>query len=214
MNDAKTTKFGEYAPTQFDAVGLGSEGQEDWIVLCVSQTRDSEALARSNFKAVLADLEHNEIQHEVHRFGHWGPGWFEIIIVPPDQEDYAEMLQRVLGEYPVFDEGALCEEEQEDQDQDWINWLSSAVGGKESSCEGVYFDDIAAAFGLDLLRLYHMALDRCCGGEWGEDKRAIAMVHTKLDRVWAGRPTDPRAFTRYRGKVRAKANRVRVLLCD
>ena len=75
--------YGEFRPTAFDPKGLGLQEQQDWMVLPTYQTRDSEHLTKSNFEAALEMLGGEGDDVEVHRFGHWGPGWFEIIIVRP-----------------------------------------------------------------------------------------------------------------------------------
>jgi hypothetical protein len=62
---------------------------------------------------------------EVHRFGHWGPGWFEIIIIDPSDAkafdtayDYAGALQ----DYPVLCDEDLGRRETELEDESWSLW--------------------------------------------------------------------------------------------
>lgn len=86
--------YKEFRPSPYDVSGLGLDDQQDWLVVPVLQNRDSEALELSNFRVVQADLErhtsedthphHSDVDMEVHRFGHWANGWFEIILVRPD----------------------------------------------------------------------------------------------------------------------------------
>jgi len=111
-------RYKEFQPTGFDAKGAFLRDEEaEWLVAPVSQTRDSGTLTRSNFRVVLADLggEENE-DLQVHRFGHWGPGWFEIIIVRPDSATAAkaEEWETALADYPVADESDYSELEHED----------------------------------------------------------------------------------------------------
>lgn len=96
-------RYADYQPTSFDPKGYFLEDQQDWFVAPVIQTRDSDCLERSNFRTVLADLGGESDNVEVHRFGHWGPGWFEIIIVRPDTVEAAkvEQWETKLADYPV-----------------------------------------------------------------------------------------------------------------
>lgn len=116
---AELQRFADYQPTQFDAKGLGSDEQEDWRVLPTMQTRDSEALDRSNFAVAQRILEDAGVDYQVHRFGHWGPGWFEILVVEPTPTGLkvAGEIACALADYPVLDEMHLseleCEEESE-----------------------------------------------------------------------------------------------------
>ncbi len=49
--------FKQFRPTQFDRAGLGSDGQEDWLVAPVSrQPKIATVLDDSNWEVVLADL--------------------------------------------------------------------------------------------------------------------------------------------------------------
>lgn len=72
----------------------------------ISRTRDSDALDESNFRTALAMLGGESDTVEVHRFGHWGPGWFEVILVAPGSEAQrlAEHIEDSLQEYPILDE--------------------------------------------------------------------------------------------------------------
>jgi hypothetical protein len=97
------------------------EDREDWLMVPVSQTRDSEALDRVNFAAALSILGGEGEDVEVHRFGHWGPGWYEVIIVRPGTEAAkgAEDIAARLEDYPVLDEDELSREEWEEACAMW-----------------------------------------------------------------------------------------------
>lgn len=99
-------RYADYQPTQFDPKGYCLEDHQDWLVAPVIQTRDSGCLERSNFRTVLADLGGESDNVEVHRFGHWGPGWFEIIIVRPDTAEATkvEQWEAALADYPIASE--------------------------------------------------------------------------------------------------------------
>lgn len=63
-------RYKEFRPTQFDAKGLGLEDQQDWIVVPVSQNRDSGPFEESNFTSALKILGGESEDVEVHQFNH------------------------------------------------------------------------------------------------------------------------------------------------
>jgi hypothetical protein len=97
-------RYRNFAPTGFDTEGLGLPNRQDWIVAPVSITRDSGSLDQSNFYTALEILGGESETVEVHRFGHWGPGWFEIILVHPDRESEIDEIEGSLENYPVLDD--------------------------------------------------------------------------------------------------------------
>lgn len=114
-------RYRDFAPTSFDPKGSFLHGQDeehpdrgDWFVVPVSRNRDSEILEESNFDAALKILGGESATVEVHRFGHWGPGWFEIILVHPDREKDVQEIQDGLEDYPVLDEDGYSEREHEE----------------------------------------------------------------------------------------------------
>ncbi|MHC4310848.1 MAG: hypothetical protein ACYSW3_00070 [Planctomycetota bacterium] len=135
-------RYREFQPTGFDPKGafLGDD-QQDWFVVPVSRTRDTGAFSDSNFESALAMLGGEEPGLvEVHNFGHWGPGWFEIIIVAPyyDREEIrsgawietieaqvAHEIESALADYPCLDEMDLSDREVEAQDEAWESWARS-----------------------------------------------------------------------------------------
>jgi len=102
-----------------DLAGLGLKDRQDWIVVPVIQTRDSVSLEHSNFRVVLEDLGGESDTVEVHRFGHWGPGWFEIILVHPDLEGKVEEWESALADYPVASDSDYSEEQTQEEDDSW-----------------------------------------------------------------------------------------------
>lgn len=118
-------KFKDFQPTAMDSKGVGSEGQEDWLVLPTSRTRDTGPIEESNFAAALERLGGKSDTVQVHRFGHWGPGWFEIIVVHPSRESEAEEIEKSLENYPVLDEDDMSRRETEEAWEDWKNWGES-----------------------------------------------------------------------------------------
>lgn len=116
-------RYADWKPTQFDTAGLGLEDRQDWFVAPVSRTRDTcDALTLSNFEAVLSLLGGESETVEVHRFSHWGPGWFEIILAAPCHEAALHDIQARLEDYPVLNEDRMAELECEQEDEDWQAW--------------------------------------------------------------------------------------------
>ncbi len=101
-------QYREFQPTQFDRKGAFLQDQGEWLVVPVSQTRDSGCLEQSNFSVALEMLGGESEVVEVHRFGHWGPGWFEIIIIDPAAQDKVKIageIESALEDYPVLSDG-------------------------------------------------------------------------------------------------------------
>jgi hypothetical protein len=112
--------YREFRPTSFDIRGLGCDDQQHWKVLPVGRNRDSGILAESNFETAVSMLP--EDGHEVHSFNHWGCGWFEIILIDPDNCE----AMRIAGEitsaievYPVLDEEDYSRREWEAAQEAW-----------------------------------------------------------------------------------------------
>lgn len=113
--------YSKFAPTALDSPGAFLEERQDWLLAPVSRTRDSNCLAESNFAAALEALGGESDDVEVHRFGHWGPGWFEIILVRPGSpaEGIGAELERQLEDYPVLAEEDFSEREMEEANRVW-----------------------------------------------------------------------------------------------
>lgn len=122
-------RYKDFQPTGFDPKGLALEDKQEWFVVPVSRTRDSGPLAEANFEAALEMLGGETDNVEVHRFGHWGPGWFEIIIVNPESPiaRTAEEIEESLENYPVLDDDKFSEMEEELKDQSWDSWGDSEL---------------------------------------------------------------------------------------
>lgn len=117
-------KYSEFRPTCFDSAGAFLDDRQDWLVCPVSRTRDSGPFNESNFEAALKILGGESEEVEVHRFGHWGPGWFEIIIVAPGSEaaKKAEEIEASLENYPVLDDEDLSRREYDGFLESWGCW--------------------------------------------------------------------------------------------
>lgn len=106
--------YREFSPTEFDRAGAFlDDEQQDWLVSSVSRTRDSGILDQSNFACTLKALEECGEDFEVHRFSHWGPGWFEIIIARPGTvaANTLQSIEDSLADYPILDENDHSERE-------------------------------------------------------------------------------------------------------
>ena len=114
--------YKDFAPTPFDAKGLNCARESicNFGVL-LSQNRDSEALELSNFRVALERLGGESENVQVHRFGHWACGWFELLLVKPNTKQWQTALEieDSLLDYPCLDE------------MDWSNleWELNADAG-------------------------------------------------------------------------------------
>jgi len=117
-------RYKDWAPTQFDCPGLGLEDLQNWYVAPVVQTRDSGHLERSNFEVALHSLEMIDENVEVYRFGHWGPGWVEIIICPPTEAIELELCEIMcaLADYPMLDDSHFSALESDAALENWRNF--------------------------------------------------------------------------------------------
>lgn len=113
--------YAQYAPTTFDCRGRALPDRQDWLVLPVIQTRDSGPTEQSNFAAALAILGGESDTVEVHRFGHWGPGWFEIILIHPSRSADGEAIEARLENYPLLDEDDASQREWDDYVETWTS---------------------------------------------------------------------------------------------
>ncbi len=103
-----------------------NEDRKNWLMASVSRTRDSGPLDRSNFECYLKELGGESETVEVHRFGHWGPGWYEIIIYMPDTkaEKVAYELDGALADYPILNEDHYSDVVWEEFIETWNNCYS------------------------------------------------------------------------------------------
>jgi hypothetical protein len=105
----------------------GAEWHEYFVFL--SQSRDSDALTRSNFECGLNALGGESDTVQVVREGHWAVGWVEWIAI---HESDTENLQKAdemlcaLSDYPVLDESHFSELEHSEAESQWqqmpIKW--------------------------------------------------------------------------------------------
>lgn len=117
-------RYREYQPTCLDRKGLTLPDKQHWFVAPVDQNRDSNCLSRSNFRSFLKALGGESDHVEVCRFGHWGCGWLEIIIIDPESEAVktAEEIESALADYPVVDEHDYSELSYEEYNESWKDY--------------------------------------------------------------------------------------------
>jgi len=135
------TTYRNYKPSAFDSAGLGLPYQRDWLVAPVSHSRDSDLLSESNWDAQIAVLKAVDADGddwEIHRFGHWACGWFEIVIVRPESEcaAKAEELAASLSDYPVLNDEDFSEREREAYEEYWSNGDAQRELVRQLRCSG------------------------------------------------------------------------------
>ena len=108
------TRYRDFQPTGFDVKGIGLRDQQDWLIAPCMHTRDSDLLDESNWDCQLRELGYGSDTVQVHRFGHWGPGWFELVLISPDDEKAVKVAEEIacaLSTYPVLDDSDYSERE-------------------------------------------------------------------------------------------------------
>lgn len=117
-------KYQQFRPTALDS-HINLDNRENWLVLSFTQNRDSECLDRSNFLQALEALGGESGSVEVHRFGHWANGWFELILIDPNCESTVKIayeLERWIENYPVLNDEHFSELEHEELIENWNSW--------------------------------------------------------------------------------------------
>lgn len=127
-SDIELQRFGDYRPTQFDRAGLGSDGQDDWLVVPLSyQPACAELLEESNWETavkLIGEADPTGEDYEIHYFGHWTSD-FKIIVVRPGSAAHreAQAIASSLAGYPILDESDFSERECEAQYQSALDEL-------------------------------------------------------------------------------------------
>lgn len=114
--------YQEFKPTAFDN-HYNIDNREGWLVAPVMRTRDSNCLEKSNWDVFLDGLDkESEDTYEIHRFRHWGPGWFEIILVNPNNDALVKIgnnAEANLENYPILDEMHFSQMEHDEALEVW-----------------------------------------------------------------------------------------------
>jgi hypothetical protein len=127
MVENELQRYKDFAPTPFDPKGLNLDDQQDWLVSPVSVTRDTadHDYTKSNWKVIETELEKvDPDNYQVHNFGHWACGWFDILIVKPGSlasETLVEFCNQ-LEDYPILDDEMHSEMEHTAALESW-QWL-------------------------------------------------------------------------------------------
>jgi hypothetical protein len=93
----------------------------------VGQSRDSDALERSNFACMLEAIGGESETVTVVRESHWAVGWVEWIAIHQDDDKALEVADKIKGKldnYPVVNEDHWSELEHEDANETWANCYS------------------------------------------------------------------------------------------
>lgn len=95
----------------------------------IGQSRDSDALERSNFQCMLKALGGEDIEETIVivRESHWAVGWVEWIGIHQDNERALRIADKIKGEladYLVIDELHWSELEQDDANDVWRDCYS------------------------------------------------------------------------------------------
>lgn len=155
--------------------GGSTHDHAEWLIGPVGQHRDSDSIAESNFRSVVREmrkLDPYELDHEVHRFGHFAVGWVEEIATRPGSAcaTFAGQVRTDLASYPIFDEDdhSALESEQvsenmsaimSDLRRDLIK-LFVKRNAADPSDENMSDDEISDALDdLDDDKLYEVAAD-------------------------------------------------------
>lgn len=102
---------------------------EDWYSAGVGQSRDSDALERANFQAMLTLLKEcpeveagDEFGLQVVRESHWAVGWVEWIAIHESNTAALEVADKAMArleDYPVLDEDLRGRMEDEECETVW-----------------------------------------------------------------------------------------------
>ena len=117
--------YSEFRPSSHDTAGLGLADRQDWLVHPCVANRDADVLTESNFESAKRELDMADpdgSHHEVHRFGHWACGWFEIILVRPTANAAlyrASQHVDALDNYPILDEDDYSDRQSQAADETW-----------------------------------------------------------------------------------------------
>ena len=99
---------------------MGAQWPEYFVFL--SQSRDADALTRSNFECGLESLGGESETIIVVRERHWAVGWIEWIAVHESDADAilkAEDMLCALSDYPVLNESHFSELEHSEAENQW-----------------------------------------------------------------------------------------------
>lgn len=109
------------------------ETWEDYFQSGVGHSRDSNALERANFDAMVAALKavgepadwpHDFAAFQIVRESHWAVGWVEWIAIHESAEALLERASAIMKEfenYPVIDDELFSQYENDEANETWKN---------------------------------------------------------------------------------------------
>lgn len=134
---------------------MGSHDHANHYV-CLSRTRDSDALENSNFETALKMLGGESDTVYTLSFNHWAVGWLEHIFIDPTDIDAVRIgteIQESLQDYPVLDEEDFSRREWEEWEESYnFNCRSDLINRIESleqDAETFFFLDEEGNIELD-----------------------------------------------------------------
>lgn len=165
-------RYSDWSPTPFDPKGyaLDEEERGAWLVGPTCPTRDSGPLALANHAAALAacaKVDPDGVDHEEHSFGHWGPGYFSIILTRPGSRaaDALAECAAALADYPVLDDDELATRESEERAEAWSNYARAE-----------YARMLEKRLGVDVSDVSDEALRALFGERWSYDGDSAAAL--------------------------------------
>lgn len=122
--------------TAFDSrENYAGEDLSHMLQLGVMRHRDADCLSESNFAVALERLGGESETVQVHRFGHWAFGWYELILIDPsDARAVAEgeAIERAIADYPLLDEEDFSRRE---WDKACHTWKSLGISYRVEACQ-------------------------------------------------------------------------------
>lgn len=132
---------------------------EEWLVTGIGRHRDSGLLDRVNFDSACARLERAGVEHTVKRAGHWAVGWVEDLVIRVGDEraiDAVNAIRAALADYPILDEDAYSEAENEATWDDWCSYgareFARAIGAEDEDDEEALWAEFRARGGEEEYR--------------------------------------------------------------
>lgn len=112
--------------------GCHDHDHASWYIGPVGHHRDSDLNERSNWAVMIAryrEIDPEEHDHEIHRFGHWGVGWVEECAYRPGSAvaAAADEMRASLDAHPILDEDAHSALESEEVSEAWDSWQCREV---------------------------------------------------------------------------------------
>lgn len=138
------------------------ESYYDYFRTGIGQSRDSEALERSNFASMLEALGGESETVIVVRAGHWAVGWIESILIHESDLKAlktANEIREAMEDYPVIDDCHFSETEREELDET-IDCYSSEFERTVLNLIGIdSTDDLSKQEQAELTELINRVMD-------------------------------------------------------